>query len=99
MRRCGILSVVFKTPKCTSHLGFSLGGQPQGVINDTPITRRTQIPTDLAGAIPTPRSNRLNSAAGTCRYCHQKAGILARDHPLDQNAYCSASAALVVASG
>ena len=26
MRRCGILSVVFKTPKCTSHLGIGLDG-------------------------------------------------------------------------
>ena len=30
MRRCGILSVVFKTPKCTSHLGIGLGAQPGG---------------------------------------------------------------------
>ena len=28
-----------------------------------------------------PFSNLLKSAAGTCRYCHQKAGIITRDHP------------------
>ena len=28
-----------------------------------------------------PLSNLVKSAAGTCRHCHQKAGILSRDHP------------------
>ena len=28
-----------------------------------------------------PLSNLLKSAAGTCRYCGQKAGVLSRDHP------------------
>ena len=29
-----------------------------------------------------PLSNLLKSAAGTCPFCHQKAGILSREHPL-----------------
>ena len=29
----------------------------------------------------TPLSNLLKSAAGTCRFCGQKAGVLSRDHP------------------
>ena len=28
-----------------------------------------------------PLSNLLKSAAGTCPFCRQKAGILSRDHP------------------
>ena len=28
-----------------------------------------------------PLSNLLKSAAGTCTFCHQKAGILSREHP------------------
>ena len=28
-----------------------------------------------------PLSNLLKSAAGTCPFCHQKAGILSREHP------------------
>ena len=28
-----------------------------------------------------PLSNLLKSAAGTCRHCGQKAGVLSRDHP------------------
>ena len=28
-----------------------------------------------------PLSNLLRSAAGTCPFCHQKAGILSREHP------------------
>ena len=28
-----------------------------------------------------PLSNLLRSAAGTCQFCHQKAGILSREHP------------------
>ena len=28
-----------------------------------------------------PLSNLLQSAAGTCPFCHQKAGILSREHP------------------
>ena len=28
-----------------------------------------------------PFSNILRSAAGTCRYCHQKADLRTRDHP------------------
>ena len=30
---------------------------------------------------PMPLSNLLKSAAGTCPFCHQKAGILSREHP------------------
>ena len=29
-----------------------------------------------------PLSNLLKSAAGTCPFCNQKAGILSREHPL-----------------
>ena len=28
-----------------------------------------------------PLSNLLKSAAGTCPFCHQRAGILSREHP------------------
>ena len=28
-----------------------------------------------------PLPNLLKSAAGTCHFCHQKAGILSREHP------------------
>ena len=28
-----------------------------------------------------PLYNLLKSAAGTCTFCHQKAGILSREHP------------------
>ena len=28
-----------------------------------------------------PLSNHLKSAAGTCPFCHQKPGIISREHP------------------
>ena len=34
-----------------------------------------------------PLSNLLKSAAGTCRYCHQKAGIISRDHAQCRRAF------------
>ena len=34
-----------------------------------------------------PLSNLLKSAAGTCPFCHQKAGILSREHPHCRRAY------------
>ncbi len=32
-------------------------------------------------------SNLLKSAAGTCPFCHQKAGILSREHPMCRRTY------------
>ena len=32
-------------------------------------------------------SNLLKSAAGTCPFCNQKAGILSREHPMCRRAY------------
>ena len=34
-----------------------------------------------------PLSNLLRSAAGTCPFCHQKAGILSREHPMCRRTY------------
>ena len=34
-----------------------------------------------------PLSNILKSAAGTCPFCHQKAGILCREHPMCRQAF------------
>ena len=35
----------------------------------------------MARRSPIPLSNLLKSAAGTCPFCHQKAGIISREHP------------------
>ena len=45
MRSCGVLSVVFKTPKCTSHLGIGLGNLKQ-------LYSLYIYGTQLGGAIP-----------------------------------------------
>ena len=34
-----------------------------------------------------PLSSLLKSAAGTCSFCHQKAGILRREHPVCRRTY------------
>ena len=36
---------------------------------------------------PMPLSNLLKSAAGTCPFCHQKAGILSREHSQCRRTY------------
>ena len=34
-----------------------------------------------------PLSNLLKSAAGTCPFCHQKAGLISREHPECRRAF------------